>query len=235
MIYEEDILMHHGIKGQKWGVRRYQNPDGSLTEEGRRRLFTEKNLYRKNGETYLREGSIVKRVSVNRPDTTYDNKKYVSISQKDHDKWEKYFGASYLKAGMATFNQEYKTNKELKVLPSFTQGKLFTHMMINDPIFSQFAIVDIENANKFLHLKPSNDPAENISRNIAAQTKTGKDFVDTIRSLGYDAVIDTHGRNVSKNPLIVFDPDVNLTKTGKETYTKPVQEYLDRINKKEGK
>lgn len=38
----EDIC-HHGIKGQKWGVRRYQNPDGSLTKEGYKR-YAEKNL-----------------------------------------------------------------------------------------------------------------------------------------------------------------------------------------------
>lgn len=32
-------LCHHGVTGQKWGVRRYQNKDGSLTPEGRKRLF----------------------------------------------------------------------------------------------------------------------------------------------------------------------------------------------------
>ena len=34
----QPYLAHHGIKGQRWGVRRYQNPDGSLTEKGKARL-----------------------------------------------------------------------------------------------------------------------------------------------------------------------------------------------------
>lgn len=31
-------LYHHGIKGQKWGVRRYQNADGTLTAAGKKHL-----------------------------------------------------------------------------------------------------------------------------------------------------------------------------------------------------
>lgn len=37
MYVTTDTLYHHGIKGQHWGVRRFQNEDGSLTAAGRRR------------------------------------------------------------------------------------------------------------------------------------------------------------------------------------------------------
>ena len=40
-IQYETELYHHGIRGQKWGVRRFQNPDGSLTSTGRKRYASE--------------------------------------------------------------------------------------------------------------------------------------------------------------------------------------------------
>ena len=34
-----NYLVHHGVKGQKWGVRRYQNADGSLTDKGKKKCI----------------------------------------------------------------------------------------------------------------------------------------------------------------------------------------------------
>lgn len=44
---KNDYLVHHGIRGQKWGIRRYQNSDGSLTDEGKKRYLDS------NGEFHM--------------------------------------------------------------------------------------------------------------------------------------------------------------------------------------
>ena len=43
--YSDEELAHHGILGQKWGVRRYQNADGSLTSAGKKRAIKDSKTY----------------------------------------------------------------------------------------------------------------------------------------------------------------------------------------------
>ena len=42
MDYRQNELSHHGILGMKWGIRRFQNKDGSLTSKGKTRANEQK-------------------------------------------------------------------------------------------------------------------------------------------------------------------------------------------------
>lgn len=77
---EEQVneIYHHGVKGMKWGVRRYQNKDGTLTSAGKKRYRAQKQVQKydatepkKNGyysdefnhDRTLKKGSLVYRYS----------------------------------------------------------------------------------------------------------------------------------------------------------------------------
>lgn len=62
----DEILAHHGILGQKWGIRRYQNVDGSLTPAGRRRASKLKSEYRELTKKNLK-GKIPKESPEGKP------------------------------------------------------------------------------------------------------------------------------------------------------------------------
>lgn len=67
-------LRHHGIKGQKWGVRRFQNKDGSLTSAGKKRYGDSDTDY----ESALGKVNSAKKV-------VEEVKKYSDSSQKSKD------------------------------------------------------------------------------------------------------------------------------------------------------
>ena len=59
-----DELMHYGVKGQRWGIRRYQNKDGSLTPLGKKRLQEGATLFPKYKGKTIRDNRDANRKEV---------------------------------------------------------------------------------------------------------------------------------------------------------------------------
>ena len=83
----ENELCHWGIKGMRWGIRRYQNPDGTLTSKGRKKYLKNNNLsyLTKSGKELQ---SIVRNTASKNTDILrkYDeeNDKLKSLKTNDH-------------------------------------------------------------------------------------------------------------------------------------------------------
>lgn len=75
MFYESTYLEHHGIKGQKWGQRRFQNDDGSYTPEGRERYRKSSGSSKKSGDATSAVKKVGKAMDKLRKDSVKDGPK----------------------------------------------------------------------------------------------------------------------------------------------------------------
>lgn len=96
-------LYHHGIKGQRWGVRRYQNPDGSLTPRGRKKL--EKFQKRENAALDYRINDLSKR-------RDKDAARYEKKILKLHEKGTRHLIKKAEKAIDNNTGYDWKTDKK---------------------------------------------------------------------------------------------------------------------------
>ena len=168
-------------------------------------------------DNILKKNLKVRRISTSYDDPIYDNKKYVSINDKDHEKWDKMLSYEYLKRGKETYDVGYMTTKDLRIAGKISVGKEYTKLLLNKKFKNQ-VLYDTDDTNKKSGERKTKDPSVNAARNIAFQTKTGKKIVENLLKKKYDGMYDSHGANTARNPLIIFNPDKNLKRTNFDTY-----------------
>lgn len=122
-------LYHHGILGQKWGVRRYQNEDGSYTEAGKRRYgYIEKAaLKAKKYSEYAKDNK--NKFSNMKPHgevTKDDIQRWTRVSKKQ----EAEYSALYKK--YSTIKLDRIDKKTLKEAKSFAEKAFYTDADYSD-------------------------------------------------------------------------------------------------------
>ena len=94
-IERKDELYHHGIEGQRWGRRRYQNEDGSLTEAGKERYSESlSNTYSDDdydGDYTITKGSSVFRRTSSDKDDDFTDSKYTYAYDYDNDSDDNFY------------------------------------------------------------------------------------------------------------------------------------------------
>lgn len=103
-LFSEAYLEHFGVKGMRWGVRRYENKDGSLTEAGKRR-YGKRLAKELNREDAKRVGALTR--------AQYSNKVYRDESNR-HNKLVDKLGAKAQKHPERSERYEKKLAKSLK-------------------------------------------------------------------------------------------------------------------------
>lgn len=173
MNYYGDTLYHHGIKGQKWGLRRFQNEDGSLTPAGKKRY----GYLEESANKASKFAAYAKEEEKKYSKGLSDSQKKNGVKQSDLDRWKK-----------AATVQRQKYENLAKKYRSIDISKLDKNTIKEAKNFAKKAFyTDVEYADFFSGNKWHNYILKDGSDDY-------KDFKSTIKNKIYDNPSD-HGIN----------------------------------------
>lgn len=133
-------LKHHGIKGQKWGVRRFQNKDGSLTPAGKERYYVDNEngtsiTKNSDGSYTVPVGFKFNRVGQQTLDINKSGVLYVSYGKEDAARYVKSLGPtliSKLLGGNGQAVQHIEAKKSMRMASDEEVYKGFAELAAKD-------------------------------------------------------------------------------------------------------
>ena len=195
MIILHNTLAHHGVKGQKWGVRRYQYADGSLTPAGKKRY----SIKNKSGfeRTAALMGLKVKEV-VNAARTQVTGKQYVDTCLKKETsfsriqtakEFEKFaFYATYKKADSDKYLGLFGKNLSSRAASDAKKAEKQASISGSEEDLSTAkALRERADGLKVYQLKLSSTkkfkiPSDDNASDITAKLLKEKDFKDNVKA-----------------------------------------------------
>ena len=255
MVYEtrySDSLTHYGVKGQKWGVRRYQNPDGTLTAEGKkRRVYA-------HGKVHLDKGTLVQRISSKSAEEStghafvsfkkLDNLFYEVNAGEDGMIWTANYDPKHPNDPLYDnkgFKIELKVTNDI-IAPSYNESvdafvRAFCKSAQEVPLSElvKRTVTDKEQVVEFIDdlsnfsVREAQERAYlKYAKSLVRSPENRKAFFDELQSQGYNAVVD-HNDGRRKNstggvdmPLIVFERSGTLEQVSATPITWRSQEKL---------
>ena len=234
-------LYHHGILGMRWGIRRYQNKDGSLTPEGRKRLGLDEYDREHNSDTIIKKGTKASRViSTSRYDEYADpafggskeaGKKYIdNILSKENSYERKYVSIDGVKNSGRYNGKEYYTSWFTEEGYSPNYARVATYKLKKDAkVASGKQVVDalIEEVgpNKMTEMLKNNKKIWSLTMDYTVNqelfNKINKRFIDK----GYDAIEDINDLETDM-PVIMLNSSKTL---GKPTSVQTGEEVLNEL------
>lgn len=217
-----DELYHYGIKGMKWGVRRYQNKDGSLTPAGKNRYSddyavdsTKKIIVNKDGSKIIPKGFKFNRVGKQTLDVNQSGALYVSHGKEDAARYVKSLGPTPLNKLLKNYGEavQHISVKEKIKMPSNDDTARETAKVLlqdkkllkrlNDSIYSVTFTNDFEKSITVDDVKKAiNEPSSKHSQKLLYTTNSlladpnyaneAKTIYGHFRKQGYDAIPDIH-------------------------------------------
>lgn len=228
-------LCHYGILGMKWGIRRYQNKDGSLTPAGKQRYAEESNKKiqrNKDGSSTIPAGFKFNRVGKASLDINKSGGLYVSYGKEDAARYVKSLGPTTIGKLLGQYGEavQHITVKKALKMPSNTQTAKETAELLlsnenllkrfNESIYSFVTTGDFDkNVTKddlYRSLKdPNSKSAQKLSYGVSSflgdenYADDSKIVYEHFRNKGYDAIPDIHDllSGTSKTAMIVINPN----------------------------